>query len=336
MTTPETTKAAKATMPTTKTIGFHASHEQFSPRELLELVQRAERAGFGAAMCSDHFYPWSERQGQSGFAWSWLGAALQATSLPFGVVNAPGGRYHPFLIAQAAATLAEMFPERFWIAVGSGQALNEHITGERWPTKGERNARLEDSVAVMRALWRGETVNHEGAFRLLDAKLYTRPETPPLVVGAAITPETAAWLGGWADAMITISQPPEQLRRVVAAFREGGGADKPMFLQAKHAYADSDGAARRDAHEQWRTNIFGSAMMATLRTPEEFDQAAAFVRPEDMEGPVRISSDPARHLEWLRGDLALGFEHIYVHNVGRNQAAFIDLFGAEVLPALKP
>lgn len=318
------------------TIGYHASHEQFSPKELLAYVQLAEKAGFGAAMCSDHFYPWSERQAESGFAWSWLGAALQATSLPhMGVVNAPGGRYHPALVAQAAATLAQMFPGRFWLAVGSGQALNEHVTGERWPEKDERNRRLLESVAVMRALWRGETVDHYSSFRLVEAKLYTRPETPPLIVGAAITPQTAEWLGGWADAMITISQPREQLKEMVAAFRRGGGEGKPMFLQAKHAYADTDERARQGAFEQWRTNIFGSAMMATLRTPRQFDQAARFVRPEDLEGPVRISSDLAVHLAWLREDVALGFDHIYLHNVGRNQRAFIEAFGEQVLPALR-
>lgn len=174
---------------------------------------------------------------------------MQATNLPFGVVNASGQRYQPFLIAQAAATLSKMFPGRFWIAVGSGQALNEHITGERWPLKDERNTRLREAVAVMRALWRGETVEHSGTFRLAKVKLYTRPETPPLIVGAAITPVTAEWLDGWADALITISQPREELKAVVEAFRRGGGADKPMFLQAKHAYAASDEAAREAAHD---------------------------------------------------------------------------------------
>src|SRR4029453_6371411 len=133
--------------------GFHASHEQVHPRELLAAVQRAEEAGFDAAMCSDHFAPWSERQGHSGFAWSWLGAALQATSLPFGVVNAPGDRYHPAIIAQAAATLAELFPDRFWVALGTVQAMNEHVTANRWPPKPERNARLKECVEVIRALW---------------------------------------------------------------------------------------------------------------------------------------------------------------------------------------
>ena len=139
-------------------IGFHASHEQIDPRSLLAAVQAAEAAGFQAAMCSDHFSPWSARQGESGFAWSWLGAALQATSLSFGVVNAPGQRYHPAIIAQAAATLAQMFPDRFWVALGSGEAMNEHITGERWPAKSVRNARLRECVDIMRALFAGETV----------------------------------------------------------------------------------------------------------------------------------------------------------------------------------
>src|SRR5918997_6060747 len=124
--------------------GYHCSHEQYPPSELLENVQAAEAAGFEGAMCSDHFHPWTDAQGHSGFAWSWLGAALQATSLSFGTVNAPGDRYHPAIVAQAAATLAEMFPDRFWLAIGSGEALNEAITGARWPAKRERDARLRE------------------------------------------------------------------------------------------------------------------------------------------------------------------------------------------------
>ncbi len=143
-------------------IGYHASHEQYPPSELLAYVRAADAAGFQGVMCADHFHPWLEENGHSGFAWSWLGAALQATSFPFGVVNAPGDRYHPAIIAQAAATLAEMFPGRFWMAAGSGEALNEHITGNRWPPKPERNERLRECVDIMRALWRGETVTHYG------------------------------------------------------------------------------------------------------------------------------------------------------------------------------
>jgi coenzyme F420-dependent glucose-6-phosphate dehydrogenase len=316
-------------------IGYHASHEQFRPSELLEYVQLAEAAGFGAAMCSDHFHPWSDSQGQSGYAWSWLGAALQATRLSLGLVNAPGQRYHPAIIAQAAATLAELFPDRIWVALGSGQALNEHITGERWPSKAERNARLRESVDVIRALWAGETVSHRGAFTVEDARLYTLPQTPPLIVGAAITPETAAWVGGWADALITVSRPAEQLREVVARFREGGGARKPMFLKAQHSFERTEQAARQGAYEQWRMNILPSGVLAELRLPAQFDQAAQPVQPSDLDESIRISADPQRHLEWLRSDLELGFDRVYVHNVNRNQRGFIEAFGEHVLPALQ-
>lgn len=158
---------------------YHASHEQFKPSALLKYVQAAEQAGFTAASSSDHFHPWSEQQGESGFSWAWLGAAMQATSLPFSVVCAPGQRYHPAIVAQAVATLAEMFPNRFWVSIGSGEALNERITGEHWLPKDERNARLKECADIIRALWAGETVTHYGRVCIEEAKLYTRPETPP-------------------------------------------------------------------------------------------------------------------------------------------------------------
>src|SRR5918997_4266599 len=159
-------------------IGLHCSHEQIPPSRLLMHVREAEAAGFGAAMSSDHFSPWSERQGESGFAWSWLGAAMEATRLPFGVVNAPGQRYHPAIVAQAAATLCELFPGRFWMALGTGEASNEHITGDRWPAKAERRARLGEAVAVIRALLAGETVSHDGLVKVDRAKLWTLPAEP--------------------------------------------------------------------------------------------------------------------------------------------------------------
>jgi coenzyme F420-dependent glucose-6-phosphate dehydrogenase len=315
-------------------IGFHASHEQFSPRALLGHVQRAAAAGFGAAMCSDHFHPWTEAQGHSGFAWSWLGAALQATSLSCGVVNAPGYRYHPAIIAQAAATLAELFPGRFWLAVGSGEYLNEHITGERWPPKAERNQRLRESVDIMRALWAGETVTHAGLVRVEEARLYSLPPRPPLLVGAALSPETAQWLGGWADALITTSRPAPDLQRMIDAFHAGGGGGKPLFLQVQLGYAATDEAARHSAHEQWRSLMIGSHALAELRTPAEFDEAGRSVRPEDLQRSVRVSAELERHIDWLRADLQLGFDAIYLHNVSRDQERFIDDFGAHVIPEL--
>jgi len=315
-------------------IGYHASHEQFKPSTLLKYVQMAEQAGFTAALSSDHFHPWSDCQGESGFAWSWLGAAMQATSISFGVVNAPGQRYHPTIIAQATATLAEMFPNRFWIAVGSGQELNEHITGEHWPVKAERNARLKECVDIMRALWAGESVTHYGRVCVENAKLYSRPQTPPQLIGAAITAETAEWLGSWADGLITISCPPEKLRKVVEAFHRGGGEGKPMFLKVQLFYAQDEATARQEAHEQWRTNIFKNVMMTELRTPQQFDAAAAFVKPEELDRHVRISPDPQQHIDWLQEDLDLGFSELLLHNVNREQQEFIEVFGEKVLPAL--
>ena len=318
----------------TKLIGYHASHEQLGPDVLLRSVQRAEQAGFDAAMCSDHFYPWSDEQGESAFAWSWLGAALQATSLPFGVVCAPGQRYHPAIIAQAAATLAVMFPERFWMAIGSGQALNEHITGQRWPSKAERNERLRESADIIRRLWAGETIDHRGHVTVEDARLYTRPAKPPLLVGAAVTAATARWLGGWADALITVNQADDVLDEILAAFRDGGGAGKPVFLQVHLAFGDTDEEARRVAYQQWRQNTQDNAVMTELRNPQQIANAAKHVRPEDLDAAVRISADPARHVDWLRRDLER-FDRVFLHEVGPNQDRFIDTFGREVLPALR-
>jgi coenzyme F420-dependent glucose-6-phosphate dehydrogenase len=315
-------------------IGYHASHEQFKPAELLKYTRAAEQAGFNAAMCSDHFHPWSRQQGQSGFAWSWLGAAMQATDLPFGVVCAPGQRYHPAVIAQAVGTLLQMYPGRFWLAVGSGQLLNEGITGGEWPMKKVRNERLEESVQVMRRLWEGKKVSHHGHVRVEEAKLYTRPEETPRVIAAALTPETAQWAGGWADGLITVSKPREQLQSMVDAWRRGGGNGKPMHLQVKLSYADSDAAALEGAFNEWRFSILDSSAETELRSPEAHEAASAFVKPEDMRQFVRVSPRLEDHRRWLQEDLDMGFEELYLHNVNRQQRQFIDDFGKAVLPEL--
>ena len=315
-------------------IGYHASHEQFPPSELLELVQTAEQAGFGAAMCSDHFFPWTRQQGHSGYTWSWLGAALQATSLSFGTVNAPGDRYHPAIIAQAAATLGEMYPERFWFAAGSGEALNEHITGATWLSKSERNARLRECVDVMRALWKGETVTHRGLVTVVDAQLYTRPSKPIQVFIAAVTPATAEWAGEWSDGLLTVSQPKETLRKVMDAYRRGGGEGKPMMVQVKVAWDKDDATALRHAHEQWRGNIFSSDVLAMLSMPDQFEAAGEFVRPEDVAERVHVSADASRHAAWIAEYAEMGFDAVYVHNVGPAQRGFIDAYAEKVLPQM--
>jgi coenzyme F420-dependent glucose-6-phosphate dehydrogenase len=264
-----------------------------------------------------------------------MGAALASTSLPGRMIACPGYRQHPAIVAQAAATLAEMFPDRYWLAIGSGQALNERITGEVWPAKDQRNAKLKECAEIIRALWAGETVTHRGLVKVEEAKLYTRPEKPPLLVGAAVTEKTAEWLGGWADAMITTSRKREETLKMIDAFRRGGGEGKPIFLKAGISYDTSDDAARRGAHEQWRAVSFPNELLTELRTPKEFDQAGRYVRPEDMDASVRISSSLARHAEWIAEDLALGFDEIILHNINTKQEAFIEAFGAEVLPQFR-
>lgn len=315
-------------------IGFHASHEQFPPSELLALVALAEQAGFDCAMSSDHFRPWGAAQGQSGHAWPWLGAALQATRLPFGVISAPGYRYHPAILAQAAATLSEMFPGRLWMGLGSGQRLNEDLTGVAWPEKAERNARLAECAAIIRALLRGETVSHHGRVTLVDGKLYTLPQTPPLLLGAAVSEATAEFVGGWADGLLTVSAKPDGVRRVVEAFRRGGGEGKPLFMQVGLNWATTEAEAVQGAHEQWRTNVLGGEVNWELRSPADFDQATRFVRPEDMKESLLISADLGQHAAWLQDFIDLGFEELHLHQVGRNQAAFIEAFGRVVLPQL--
>jgi coenzyme F420-dependent glucose-6-phosphate dehydrogenase len=315
-------------------ISYHASHEQFKPSELLRWIKMAEEAGFMSALSSDHFHPWNFKQGESGFAWSWLGAAMAVTNFSFGVVNAPGQRYHPAVIAQASATLAQMFPGRFWIALGSGQALNEKITGTHWPAKQQRNERLKECADIIRALWNGETVNHKGLVMVEEAKLYTRPEKPIIIAGAAITAKTAQWVGSWADALLTISHPVEKLQRIIDAFREGGGEGKPLFLKMQISYDTSMQKALEGAFSQWKTNIFKSSMLTELRTPEQFEQAAEFLEPDIMKQHVKISDDTGQHAEWINEYAALGFDEIALHNVNTSQEQFIEVFGSEVLPQL--
>jgi probable non-F420 flavinoid oxidoreductase len=279
--------------------GYQASHEQFTPSDLLRYSVMAEKAGFTSINSSDHFYPWSKRQGQSGYSFSWLGASMAQTALPYGVVCTPGYRNHPAIVAQAAATLAEMFPNRFWVALGSGEALNERITGEKFPIKSERNERLLECADVIKRLLQGETVTHFGRITLEEVKLYTLPKVLPLFVGAAVTKDTAAWMGSWADGMITVHQEPKALKEVVDAFRNNGGEGKPVFLKVQLSYAKTEEEALQGAWDQWRTNIFHSTALSELWQVEQFDKVAEYVQPEELRDMVRISADPEQHIVWL-------------------------------------
>lgn len=319
-------------------IGYHASHEQFSPQDLLIFAKAAEGAGFSSIMSSDHLAPWSERQGHSGFSWAWLGAAIQSVNLPFGSLAIPtDGRYHPALVAQAAATLALMSQGRFrWIAAGSGEAMNEKPVGRGWPNKQERNDRLFEGVDLIRRLWRGETVSKTDGYIQADRlRVWSLPETPPLIYGAALSEETAYWMGSWADGLITARKPPEAMRKLVRAFQDGGGRSKPLVMQFQLSWAPSRQEALEHAWDQWRCCSLSSEQLANLPHPADFDAATANLSLEEFDDDLCASADETDHIAWISEYQDMGFSEIYLHNRGRNQLEFIRFFGERVLPNLR-
>ncbi|MDB5478331.1 MAG: class F420-dependent oxidoreductase [Alphaproteobacteria bacterium] len=317
-------------------LGYHCSHEQFAPRDLLEYAQLAEQAGFTTAMSSEHIAPWSVRQGNSGFGWAWLGAALQATEMSFGSLAIPGGwRYHPVVVAHAFATLAQMFPGRVpWIAAGSGEAMNEYMVGAGWPDKDERNARMRGGVEIIRALWRGETVTSDGLHKTKDAKLWTLPEKAPLIYGAALSEKTAGWLGEWADGLITVNDTVPAVEKIVRAFRNNGGQGKPVVLQLQISWDETVEQARANVFDQWR-HVASDAPKDNLKTPEEFDAACSDVQPHHMDKKLLVTADARDIVTHIREYAALGFDEIYLHDAGRNQREFLALMKEHVMPEFK-
>lgn len=316
--------------------GYHCSHEQIPPSRLLSHVIRAEEAGFDAAMCSDHLAPWGVAQGESGYAFSWLGAALASTSLSFGVVTAPGQRTHPVTTAQVIGTLGEMFPGRFWAALGSGEALNEHITGDPWPDKGTREKRLRECVGIIRALLQGEEVTHHGEVQVDRARVWSRPAEPPALVAAAVSPESAAAHAEWADGLITVGCDPRALRQVVEAYREAGGRG-PVRLQVHLAWGQDDAASLAMARRDWPNGAITPPESWDLHMPEEFDQRASSVTDDQLRSSMIVSGDPSVHRDRIAELADVGFAAVMLHQVGASadaQEAFIDTFGERVLPEL--
>ena len=317
-------------------IGYHASHEQFAPSALLRYVKLAEEAGFASAKSSDHFHPWSEKQGQSGFAWTWLGSALEGTRFPIGTITAPGYRYHPAIVAQAIATIGEMYPGRTWVALGSGEAINEAITGDPWPEKAERNARLVECVAVIRSLLAGETVTHRGRITVVEAKLYSRPSKPVPLFGAAMSKATAALVGSWADGILLAGHRADSIAPLVDAFRKEVGLPKPVVVQMAVSWARSRGEAEEEALSQWSAGALGGEVAWDLRRSADFDHAARFVRADDMSDIVLVTDSIQQIKESIAEIGNLGVETVYLHMVGRDQEAFIEEFDRGGRSKLEP
>lgn len=313
-------------------IGFHASHEQLPPRDLLSAVRLAESVGFDAAMCSDHLSPWTPAQGQSGFAWTWLGAALASTQFPVGVVTAPGQRYHPVILAQAIATVEQMFPGRFWAALGSGEAINEHITGGTWPDKTSREQRLLECAHTIRRLLAGEKVTMDSSIVVDAARVWSRPETPPPLFGAAVSPDTSEWVAGWADGLITVGGDPSSTAAALRAFRDAGGRGEAI-LQIHVSLADTEEEALRVARTQWGHSSAPAELMWNIEQPEEFE-ALADPTEEKLREAVIITASAEVMAERI-ANAARGFDQVYVHHVGVDQALFLRRCEAQLLPTLR-
>jgi G6PDH family F420-dependent oxidoreductase len=250
------------------------------------------------------------------------------------VVNAPGQRYHPAIIAQAIGTLGAMYPGRFWAALGTGEASNEHITGAGWPRKDIRSARLRECVDIIRALLNGEEVSHDGLVHVDRARVWTRPAEPPRLVGAAVSVETARWCADWADGLITVNAPVEHLKEMIAAYRDAGGRGE-LHLQAHLSWAPEQEQAEALAYEQWRSNVFPPPACWDIDSAETFDAASADVTLETVAKVVHVSSDLGQHAATLAEYAELGFDEIALHHVGVEQDAFLEAFGNSVLPQLR-
>jgi len=324
-------------------IGYAAMLEQFQPNELLDYCVAAEEAGFEAGfMVSEHFHPWTPQQGASAFAWAFMGALGTRTSLPFGTaVTCPGFRYHPAVIAHAAATIGAMFPGRFYLGLGAGEALNVHVVGGVWPEIGVRSAMMFESIEIINKLFTGNVVKHKGEyFTLESAKLYTRPETPVPVYVATAGPINARKTGKFADGIITVGAADEKIGMLWGKYEEGAleaGKDPshaPKILQIHVSWARTDDEAVRNAMIEW-PNGGMSFPKQDIKNPEDFAAMARLVRPEDFKNRVLMTSDLAAHAAHIQHYVDMGFDEVHLHNVGRNQAEFIQVFGREVIPNLR-
>ncbi len=313
-------------------IGYFLSSEEFGPAELLDQARRAQDAGFEALWISDHFHPWMEAQGQSPFVWSTIGALSQVCRLPVTTaVTCPTVRIHPAVVAQAAATSAVLLGGRFVLGVGSGEALNEHIYGDAWPSASVRLRMLEEAVEVMRKLWDGGFVDHRGEFYTVDtARLYTLPQQPPPVYVSGFGPQAVDLAARIGDGYISVKPDPELLRR----FREGGGAGKPSAAGLKVCFADSRDEGVRIAHERWANEGLPGELAQVLPSPKHFEQASQLVTPDMTAQAHACGPDPEAHLQAIRKFVDAGYDEVYVNNIGPHWPGFFDMYAKEILPRL--
>ncbi|MDP9303453.1 MAG: TIGR03557 family F420-dependent LLM class oxidoreductase [Actinomycetota bacterium] len=312
-------------------LGYSLSSEEHRPLALVEHARRAEEAGFSFALVSDHFHPWIDRQGESPFVWGVLGGIALATDrLIVGTgVTCPTIRIHPAVVAQAAATAASMLPGRFFLGVGTGENLNEHVLGDRWPPADVRLEMLEEAIDVMRSLWEGGLTDHRGRYYTVEnARIYTLPEEPIPVMVAAGAKHAAELAGRVGDGFVGTS--PD--RELLNVYEAAGGGGKPRYGQLTVCFAESESEARRTAHELWPTAALKGPLAQELALPAHFEAAAEMVSEDDVAEQVVCGPDPERHVAMIEKYAEAGYDHVYVHQVGADQEGFLRFYESEILP----
>ncbi|GIM90925.1 TIGR03557 family F420-dependent LLM class oxidoreductase [Paractinoplanes toevensis] len=310
-------------------IGYFLSCEEYTPAELIEQARLAQEAGFQGLWISDHYHPWNDEQGQSPFVWSIIGALSQVVTIPVTTaVTCPIMRIHPAVVAQAAATSAVLHDGRFVLGVGTGEALNEHILGDRWPFADERLEMLEEAVEVMRELWQGGFVTHHGKHYTVDqAQVYTRPATPPKVYVSAFGPKALEVSARIGDGYISTMPDGDLLKQ----WRDAGGGDKPAQGAFKGCFAPTEDEGVEIAHRLWANAGVPGELSQVLPSPKHFEQASQLVTPEMTRESVVCGPGPAGHAEQLKKYEDAGFDEVYVANMGPHYRDFIDLYKREFL-----
>jgi G6PDH family F420-dependent oxidoreductase len=314
-------------------IGYFLSCEEFGPGELLAQARMAEEAGFGGLWISDHYHPWVEAQGNSPFVWSVIGGLSQATSLPvYTAVTCPTLRIHPAIIAQAAATSAVMLGGRFGLGVGSGEALNEHIFGDVWPSADVRLEMLEEAVEVIRLLWEGGTKDYEGKHYVVEnARLYTLPDEPPPILVSGFGQKATRLAGKIGDGYMNVAPDAELLE----LFRSSGGGEGPAHGALKVCYGDDKGECVRTAHRTWPNEGLPGELAQVLPTPAHFEQATQLVTEDIISQSLPCGPDPEPHREMIRSFAEAGYDEVYIQQIGPDQKPFFDLYEKEILPEFR-
>ena len=313
-------------------IGYTLSSEEHSPSDLVRFARRAEEAGFGYALISDHFHPWVSAQGESGFVWTTLGGIAQATErLRVGTgVTCPMIRVHPAIVAHAAASVAAMMPGRFFLGLGTGENLNEHVVGARWPAGDERLEMLAEAIDVIRLLWEGGAQTHRGPHYTVEhARVYTLPDELPPIVVAAAGPSAAILAGEAGDGLWTVSPDAE----LIETYRQAGGSG-PRYGQVTVCWAASEDEAKKTAYEWWPNAGIGGELSQELPLPRHFEQAAELVTPDDLAEKLPVGPDPERHAEKIKAFVDAGYDHVYIHQIGPDQEGFFDFWERELASRL--